>query len=122
LKYDGIKIPRVDMSLPIPKMEAKEWDKYFEAHHDLRTVGVNQHKVLRCRPLFQNWECEASILYVPEIVDRDLLIKGVFDAGIMCGLCDWRPRYGQFEHELVSDVVVSDTVKKDDVKKTKKAA
>ena len=64
---------------------------------DTRPVNVINNKVMRVRPRFQRWELAFTILYYPQVIDKDELTMALNDACIFKGLGDYRPRYGKFE-------------------------
>lgn len=59
-------------------------------------VRVGQQKVVRTRPIFREWSAKIEVSFLPDIInERDLRIA-VRNAGMLCGIGDWRPRYGRF--------------------------
>lgn len=83
LQYDG------------PKAPAKLFqDKRFK---DIRSVKVGTSKVMRCRPVFPQWQMTFSVAYDENTLQRGDLDRCVETAGQMCGLGDFRPRFGRFE-------------------------
>lgn len=64
---------------------------------DSRSVKVQQARLQRCRPKFNNWSLEFTLLFNPEVLDRRAVVKAMEDAGAMCGIGDFRPRFGRFE-------------------------
>ena len=89
LEYDGPK-----------KIDALWKDGRFT---DMRVVGIQRNKVIRTRPIFQSWAVEFDLMFEPTLADEDTIKKAIEDAGMQCGIGDYRPRYGRFE--LVSFVV-----------------
>jgi hypothetical protein len=67
---------------------------------DMRSVRVQQARLQRCRPIFLEWGCEATISINTEIINIDELKKALNDAGSLIGLCDFRPRHGRFMVEF----------------------
>lgn len=58
---------------------------------------VGQAKVMRTRPMFPTgWKLNFEIEYDETIVNESELIRAMSDAGALCGLCEWRPRFGRF--------------------------
>jgi len=53
--------------------------------------------VLRCRPIFREWEIDFTVLFDERAIQREDLDMVVGDAGTMIGLGDYRPRFGRFE-------------------------
>ncbi len=78
-----------------PKKIDKLWaDGRFT---DMRIVRIKTSKIVRTRPIFQAWEVGFDLLFEPSIVDLDSVKKAIEDAGMQCGIGDYRPRYGRFE-------------------------
>lgn len=68
-----------------------------EAFRNATPVKVQQNRVVRTRPQFDNWECEFTVHYLSDQVDAEEVKEWVEIAGRICGFGDWRPRYGRFE-------------------------
>jgi hypothetical protein len=64
---------------------------------DMRSVKVGTAKVLRCRPIFRDWELTFTVLYEESAIQKDDLDRVMEDTGRMIGLGDYRPRFGRFE-------------------------
>lgn len=60
-------------------------------------VKVGQARVMRTRPIFNEWALEAEANVDPGLLDIDNLQAILSDAGAMAGIGDYRPRYGRFE-------------------------
>lgn len=58
---------------------------------------VGQASVIRTRPKFDQWACEFTVVYDPDLIDQDTLEEWVEIASFQVGLCDWRPRFGRFK-------------------------
>ncbi|WP_306537270.1 hypothetical protein [Geobacter sp.] len=67
---------------------------------DLRAVRVQQARVMRCRPIFPEWSCEATVDFNPSTIKRADVVKALIDAGSCIGLGNLRPRYGRFKVEI----------------------
>lgn len=74
-------------------------DKLFSDKRfvDIRNVKVGTAKVIRCRPIFSDWQCEFTLLYEESALQRQDLDRVVADTGSMVGIGDYRPRFGRFE-------------------------
>lgn len=89
---------RVYLDYPGPKSaEALFVPEYI----DVRGVKVGTAKVMRCRPVFREWGAQFSIAYNPEQINLTDLVKAISDAGMLVGVCDYRPRFGKFTVEVV---------------------
>lgn len=69
--------------------------------HLLRaSVGVGQARVIRSRPIFDEWSLEFSVDYDESVLQASD-IDGFLDvSGRLVGLCDWRPKHGRFAWEV----------------------
>lgn len=73
----------------------------LDVYRDFRTVKIQRAKILRCRPIFNHWSCDVEIWYEETRLNAHE-IQEVFEyAGRYIGLCDYRPKYGRFEVELI---------------------
>jgi hypothetical protein len=59
-------------------------------------VRVGQARVMRTRPHFERWSADIELSYCEDIINHADLLGAVRAAGMLVGLCDWRPRYGRF--------------------------
>lgn len=64
---------------------------------DVRSVKVQQARLQRCRPKFDQWSISFTLAFNPAVVDRREVVKALEDGGQLVGLCDFRPRFGKFE-------------------------
>lgn len=69
---------------------------------DCRPVGVNNKSVMRTRPKFRDWSVEFGYLLDEQEMDPADVIHALEEAGKYVGMCDFRPRYGRFEVEVLS--------------------
>ncbi len=89
----------VDGNWPIlydgPKTAEKLWEKpVFRKICMARNKGI---PVLKCRPIFLNWELEFVVSFDPEILSQSSIEAWLKLAGNRVGLSDWRPKFGRFE-------------------------
>lgn len=66
------------------------------------SIKVGTSRVIRTRPMFQEWAVSVDLSLDTEIMDRETLEGIVHRAGKSVGLGDWRPRYGKFSAELTA--------------------
>lgn len=80
------------------EVNIEELEKLFAEGNHLHEaiVRVGQAKVVRTRPIFKDWECEAIAQYDPSITNLSALKEIADDAGRQVGIGDWRPKYGRF--------------------------
>lgn len=81
-----------------PRSAEKLWHAGF---YDARSVKVQSARLMRYRPLFRQWECECSIAFDPDSINREQVIRCLEDAGQYCGVGDYRPKFGRFRVEVV---------------------
>jgi hypothetical protein len=111
---DGAKITRQGVSVtrgliiksdvnPLSYRGPRTADELWEAgHKHMASVKVGTQRVMRCRPIFENWSLEADGLLDPAVLELSDVVTIATNAGLMCGLGDWRPRFGRFEAEVVA--------------------
>lgn len=72
---------------------------------DSRSVVVGTSRLIRYRPKFDAWTTTVQIMYSPEMIERDDVIRAAENAGLFVGLCDYRPEkggsFGRFTVEVV---------------------
>lgn len=67
---------------------------------DVRGVKVGMAKVMRYRPKFSKWALSFTVAFDETAVNQDEVVKAIEDAGRMCGLGDFRPRFGKFSVQV----------------------
>jgi len=83
-----------------PKDPTALWQ---DTQYRLRTkVNINGSSVIRTRPIFFPWAAEIEILFLPELLNRDMVIQWMDIAGSESGLMDWRPKFGRFTAALLN--------------------
>lgn len=76
------------------------WDD--ESFRHMAAVKVGMARIMRCRPVFASWACEAEGILDPSVLEIDDLELIATNAGQMIGVGDWRPRFGRFTAEVVT--------------------
>ncbi|MFT4126260.1 MAG: hypothetical protein QM662_08530 [Gordonia sp. (in: high G+C Gram-positive bacteria)] len=89
LAYDG------------PRDPAEMWRSGRFAHR--ASVGVGQSRVMRTRPVFHDWACEAEGLLDESQLDISQIIQIAQNAGDFIGIGDWRPRFGRFTAKVEAE-------------------
>lgn len=65
-----------------------------------KACKVAQAKIMRTRPMIPTgWQLTFTLEFDESIVNEANLRRAMVDAGALCGLCDWRPRFGRFTVE-----------------------
>jgi hypothetical protein len=67
-----------------------------------KSAKVGQQRIVRTRPMFRQWSCEAEGAIDTQILDVHDLRAIIERAGLFIGLGDWRPRFGRFTGELTT--------------------
>lgn len=74
------------------------WDGGGGDFVDVRGVRNQAARVMRCRPIFRNWSVKFTLNVIPGIIkDADTVQSYLKDAGLFCGIGDYRPKFGRFE-------------------------
>lgn len=66
---------------------------------DVRPVKVGQAKVMRCRPKFKDWSVAIEVNYDDALCNPTEVEQWLNNAGVQCGVGDYRPRHGRFSVE-----------------------
>lgn len=106
---DGAKISRLgrDIKRSVEVMQLKN-KLEFRGKRDLKSlwnnnfylacsVKVKQARLMRYRPFFANWSVDCEVAFDNQMLEEQQVIKCLTDAGLYCGLCDFRPKYGRFD-------------------------
>lgn len=64
-------------------------------------VKVGMAKIMRTRPMFKDWSCVVQISYMEDVLNERAVIDFAEQAGMLCGVGDWRPKFGRFVVEKV---------------------
>lgn len=89
---------RIPLIYEGPRDVKKLYDENFRL---VRSVGVAQSRIIRCRPQFRNWAVEFDFAYDENEIDESSVILAAETAGRIVGILDYRPRYGRFEVEVL---------------------
>ena len=73
-----------------------------QGRRDVRVARVKTSSVMRTRPRFNRWALEFDIHYKTGAIDWEDIVRSLEAAGTYCALGDFRPRYGQFEVEILN--------------------
>lgn len=75
---------------------SKEQLKADQKYRDCRVMKINNSSILRTRPRFDTWQIEFFVNFEEKQIDMEDIIQSIDFAGKYVGLCDSRPKYGQF--------------------------
>jgi hypothetical protein len=67
----------------------------------IRPVKVQRATIMRTRPIFRDWSLTFEIQYLEDILDEASISEALVTAGQIVGLCDWRPKFGRFNVEIL---------------------
>lgn len=78
-------------------------DLYADKAYTLRKgVKVQLARIIRVRPMIPTgWSLCFTVEFDDSIVNRQQVIDATKEAGGICGLGDWRPKFGRFSAEVV---------------------
>lgn len=68
---------------------------------DQRSVKVGTSRVVRTRPIFEEWSVEFAVDFDTEIFNDADIVSFLETAGKYAGIGDYRPRYGRFSVEVL---------------------
>lgn len=74
----------------------KEQLKSDLKYRDVRIMKINNSSIVRTRPRFDTWQVEFIVNYEETQIDLESVVQSIDFAGKYVGLCDSRPKYGQF--------------------------
>lgn len=89
----------VDGDWPLIYDGPKDADALWADKRFVNSVSakVNNARVMRTRPIFPaDWQLKFEVMYLPSVVSAASIRTWLDTAGSLCGLGDWRPRYGRF--------------------------
>jgi hypothetical protein len=69
--------------------------------YDSRSVKVGTARIMRYRPIFRKWSLQCEIMYDESSIDKADVLRCLSDAGLYCGIGDYRPKFGRFSVEDV---------------------
>lgn len=74
-------------------------DQRFRLRMPVRTPGG---RVMRTRPIFQNWQVDIAIRFLPSVVDAEAIEGWLKLGGDLHGIGDFRPRHGRYAVERLA--------------------
>jgi hypothetical protein len=87
------KIPLIYEGPRTPEGMYAERDRFV----DMRSVVQQRARIMRCRPIFRDWEVKFEAAFDPDVLNREDVVGFAKTAGQMVGLSTFRPRYGRFQ-------------------------
>jgi hypothetical protein len=72
-----------------------------ETFRDTRGAKIGKARIMRTRPIFQEWSSTVTFTIDDEVVNPSRVDEWLAVAGRAVGLCELRPRYGRFTVERV---------------------
>lgn len=68
-----------------------------DSFRHMALVRVGSARIVRTRPLFEQWSAQTTINVENTIVNPQRIVDWMNVAGSIIGLGDWRPQHGRFE-------------------------
>ena len=83
----------------------KDMKELWEDERFVLSVGakVGQARIIRTRPIFEDWAADIELSINQELCSEAQVTQWLEVAGVQCGAFDWRPRYGRFTVENISE-------------------
>jgi hypothetical protein len=72
-------------------------DLYDQRFSDRRPVGVNDSRVMRVRPRFNEWTLRFNLVVDEKVIDPNKVQEATELGGLQKGILDYRPRFGRYE-------------------------
>ncbi len=69
---------------------------------DVRSVRVQNARVMRTRPIFREWSAVAELLVDEKVMNRSTVSELLEIAGSIIGIGELRPRYGRFDVQVTA--------------------
>lgn len=110
---------RIPLLYDGPRDQDGLWKAGFKYTTLVSNSGAGSGRVLRCRPMFENWSLKCEVAYDPEDLDEDLLHLAV-ERTQKYGLGDYRPTFGSFNSRL-EQVAIAKNGAKGDARKMRDA-
>ncbi len=82
-----------------PQTPSEMWDDGRFTFQKM--VVVSRARILRTRPKIDDWAITTEINFEDTVCDLNQITQWIIKAGQIVGMCDWRPRYGRFNVEVV---------------------
>jgi len=83
------------------QMPIEALDRYFDNLNHQQIVKVGTAKIVRTRPVFEQWSLTFTVNYDDEVINKSEILDAARNAGKLVGLCEMRPRFGRFDFEVV---------------------
>ena len=68
-----------------------------ESHYDTRPVRVGTAKIMRTRPIFNEWGIEFEVFYDDTILNSNEVKDAIKAGGLLNAIGDYRPKYGRYK-------------------------
>ena len=92
----------LDMQVPLDFGEDLTKDQLMHDYRfrDVRAMKVQQSRIMRTRPRFNMWNIVFETAYDENVLTFDEVVTAIEYSGQYVGLCDSRPKYGQFSAKI----------------------
>ncbi len=96
----GFNVLEMLVPLDIGEKVTKEQMRNDYRFRDVRSMRVQQSRVMRTRGRFNMWRCDFTASYDETVLSFGDIVDALEYAGKCVGLCDSRPRYGKFVSKI----------------------
>lgn len=93
---------RIPLLYEGPRDQQGLWDAGYRYVTMVKNAGPSQGRVLRCRPMFEDWSLDAELAYDPEDLDPDML-AAIVERSQKYGIGDYRPEFGTFAATITGE-------------------
>lgn len=100
-------VSEVEVPIQHPLLKGKNKEALFGDEQQRftlrRGVKIQLSRIIRVRPMIpSDWSASFTLEFDETIIDERNLIQAVIDAGALVGIGDWRPKFGRFGVETIS--------------------
>lgn len=90
-------------AIPLDYDGPRNANKLYEDPAFILRARVVQARMglMKVRPRFINWSVRFALEYDEGVIGKSALDVAATNAGSLIGLCDFRPKYGRFQSEIV---------------------
>jgi len=66
-------------------------------HYDMRPVKVGGSKIMRTRPIFNEWGIDFEVCFDENILDEGEVMEAIKIGGLLNAIGDYRPKFGRYK-------------------------
>ena len=77
-------------------------EMFSDGRFTFQKMVVSQlNRILRTRRIFNSWSADIVVSYETSVINLEQIQKWFIPTSQIVGLCDWRPKYGRFEFQMI---------------------